>query len=124
MQNQSYLEIVTKLAVGVYIWISTNIYLGAFAVAIMSAFTRIVYEDIASTGLTYVNIKKFLRYFILSLGLAMLMLHVGIMFALSENEIIIISSVFAFMSEETYNFVVLNWSKVLKKLGSKYTKEL
>lgn len=122
MQNQSYLEFVTKLVIGTYIWISSNVYLGAFVVAIMSAFTRIVYEDITSTGLTYLNIKKFLRYFILSLSLAMLMLHVGLMFSLSENEIIIVSSVFAFMSEETYNFVVFNWSKVLNKLGSNYTK--
>ena len=122
MQNQSYLEFITKLAIGIYIWVSTNVYLGAFFVAIMSAFTRIVYEDIASVGLTSLNFKKFFRYFILSLSLAMLMLHIGLTFNLNDNQIIVISAIFAFMSEETLRFVIANWSKVLIKLGSKYTK--
>ena len=119
MQNQTYLEFITKLSIGIYLWASTNFYLGAFTVAFISAFTRIIYDDTTSKG---INFKKFFRYFILSLSLAMLFLHIGLALSLNPDEIIILSAIFAFMSEETLYFIVTNWTKVLNKISSKYTK--
>ena len=114
-----YQALLYKLVFGIYIWISTNFYLGAFLIAGMSAITRSVYD---STKCATCGLQKFPRYFILSLALAMLMLHVGLAAELSNNEIIVISAIFAFMSEETMYFIVTNWGLILAKLSSRIGK--
>ncbi len=117
MQESSY-SFLLKLVAGIFIWATTNIYIGAFAIAILSATTRIVYES--EQNIKRVSIaKKALRYFVLSLSLAILFVHIGIMYKWSEDTTIVISAVFAFMSEETLRFILKNWELVLVKISSR-----
>lgn len=119
--QESTVSFLIKFIVGVAIWISTNIYFGAFAIAFISAFTRIVYEAECRNGPASCS-KKFFRYFILSLGLAMLFVHVGLINKWSQDTTIVVSAVFAFMSEETFRFIMKNWELVLVRLSNKVGK--
>lgn len=120
MQEGTY-SFLFKLIIGISIWATTNIYFGAFAIAFISAFTRVVYEAECKTD-HFTCFKKLIRYFILSLGLAMLFVHIGFMYTWSKDTTIVISSVFAFMSEETFKFILKNWESLLIKVGSRVSK--
>ncbi len=120
--QESTLSFIIKFIVGISIWATTNIYFGAFAIAFISAFTRIVYE--AECKENHLScLKKLLRYFVLSFGLAMLFVHVGFIYKWSQDTTIVVSAIFAFMSEETFRFTLKNWELILTKVSSKVGKD-
>ena len=112
--SDNFINLILKLAVSCYLGIITNIYIGAFGIAIIAAFSRISYETLGSTEC--VKKSTILKYFTLSFSIAMLFVHIGILAKWSQDLTIIISAIFAFMSVETYNFLIQNWSKLLSKI--------
>lgn len=117
--QENIVSFLLKVALGIYIWLSTSIYLGAFFVAIIASITRIMYENCDIECSTRNFIKKLIRYVVLSFSLAIMVLHAGLILHLGNDEIIIVSAMFAFMSEETLGFIKTNWERLLVKIATK-----
>lgn len=118
----NFLAFLSKLLVGIAVWITTNIYVGAVAIALMSAVTRVIFEDDGNEGSRAKRAPRVFRYFLMSLGLAMLFVHIGLWQKWNKDMTIVISSMFAFMSEETMRFVVSSWTATLRKAVSRVVK--
>lgn len=117
----NYTSLFAKLAIGIAVWATTNIYVGAFAIALMSALTRAIFESDCGADHSRCMSKVF-RYFLMSLALAMLFVHIGLWQEWNRDATIVISSIFAFMSEETMRFVIRGWNTALVKVVDKVLK--
>ncbi len=121
---ESMSEFLLKVAATIAMAATTNIYVGAIGIACISSISRVAFE----AGTTAIKdnplncISKIGRYFILSLALAMLFVHVGIWQAWSKDMTIVVASIFAFMSEETIRFILSSWNTILVKASARVLK--
>lgn len=117
----NYTSLFAKLAIGIAVWATTNIYVGAFAIAAMSALTRVIFEADCQNSHPQCFLKVF-RYFLMSLALAMVFVHIGLWQAWNKDATVVVSSIFAFMSEETMRFLVKGWNNLLVKVADRVLK--
>lgn len=108
--------LIIKIAIGAAIWASTNIYLGALTIAAISAFTRIMFEAECQDSGARNCLHRMFRYFVISAALAMVFVHIGLWLRWDTDMLIVVSSFFAFMSEETLMFLKSSWHGLLTRL--------
>lgn len=105
-----------KVIIGSWILHITGIYIGAVMIALIASISRLAYmaEELPRTPCNVVRL--FIRLYTMSLGLTLLMVHVGIEYNFSENLTIIYSSMAAFLSEEIYSLIILSKKRIFDKL--------
>lgn len=98
----------------------TGLYAGAITIAFIAATVRLFYsvKDFNGIGKYFFT---FLRYFFMSLGITLLMVHIGLIRGWSADETIIISGASAFLSLEIITIFVDIGPKIfLKWLENKH----
>lgn len=95
-----------KAAIAAAIMSVVGLYAGAFIIALLAAFVRMAYRAEDSCSSHFNCFSDLMRYFIMNLGITMLIVHIGIYMQYSRDLIIIISSIAAFLSREALDTVV------------------
>lgn len=92
----------------------TGLYAGAIFIAVVAALVRIFYMDERPIdGKNY--FFTLTRYFFMSLGITLLMVHVGLAQGWSPDQTIIISGASAFLSYEIITVVIEIFPRLLKR---------
>jgi len=93
---------------------SFGVYSGATLIALIAALARLSYsKDTASFSF-------FGKFFMMSLSITMIMVHVGKQQGLDRETVIIISGVAAFMAREVLELVVHSKGLITKKIMDKF----
>lgn len=98
-----------KSAVMAIVMQTFGVYSGATLIAIIAAAARLAYSKEPA------SIKIFGKFFIMSLSLTMIMVHIGKQQGFDHETIIIVSGVAAFMAREVLEMVI-NSKGVIKKM--------
>lgn len=87
-----------------------GIYHGAVFIAIFAALSRLAYTHEKS------SLKLFGRFFVMSLSLTMMLVHVGQISGWSSDIVIVVSGVVAFLCREVLESIVASKDLIIKKI--------
>lgn len=93
---------------------SFGVYSGATLIAIVAAAARLAYSK------EQASIKFFWKFFVMSLSLTMIMVHIGKQQGFDRETIIIISGVAAFMAREVLQMVLHSKGIITQILASRF----
>lgn len=97
-----------------FMMVEFGIYEGAVLIALIAAFSRMAYTPENPTpGL-------FSRFFVMSLSITMIMVHVGLYFHWERDPLVIISGVSAFLSKELLEFLMKSRTSIFKKIAGTF----
>ncbi|MBE0469611.1 MAG: hypothetical protein IBX55_08925 [Methyloprofundus sp.] len=109
MAEHQILALIKSIAVSAML-VSLGIYQGAAVIAIVAALSRLAYTDEQS------SVALFSRFFVMSLSISMLMVHVGLWLDLDKELLIVISGISAFLCREVLEVIISSKDILLKKL--------
>ena len=90
------------ISVFIYFMGHSSPYYGAVFIALIASVSRLSY------GVNAASFSVWVRYFVMSLSITMLIVHIGHYHQLDKEFIIIISGVSAFMSKEILHTIILS----------------
>ena len=87
-----------------------GLYTGAALISAVAALARIAYSP------ENPSIKLFGRFFAMSLGLTMIMVHIGNLRGWDNQTVIVVSGVAAFLCREVFDLVMHSKNQIIKQI--------
>lgn len=91
-----------------------GLYAGAILIAFIAAMARLAYSYERA------SVNTFVRFFVMSLSVAMLMVHVGELRGWTTPEVIVISGPAAFLSQEMLETLLASRKALLEKVWRRF----